>query len=357
MKYPLVAALLFSCQIFLSGCGADFADKSQSLKLSWIEYKSNSVYEETGQLGGPAWVSEEYIAFVYDPPYFEGYPQDSRLHLYNMVKNEWNEIGPSFVTTFSPKNDILYFGMLSRLPNENLGISYVSFGDGNRTGRPKIQGIVEYDLNTGNVIRIVNQFDENVIGVLGGFSYSPDMTELIQEDGTGMLLNTKLYYIDSSNRATQIVPDLIRADAPDWSPHKREIAFWGTETLPGGMHPTQIANHFDLIRVVHAPWDLYLSAPDGSNLRRVVSSVREHRPPKWSPTQENILAFSGIYDGTPGIWLLDLSALQLSRIYPDFVNGYDWSPDGTRIVFIKETSDMNDFPLHKYIIGIIDVVH
>lgn len=354
MKLPHIFAFLLSFEILLFGCRDDFADQSQYLNFTSIEYKSNLIYEETGQYGSPAWLSDEYIALIYAPPYFEGYPQDSRIHLYNIADNKWSEIGPSLINNFSPNHDILYFGMLSRLPNENLGISYVSFGDGNRTGRPKIQGIVEYDLSTGS-IRIVNQFDDDVIGVLGGFSYSPDMTELIQEDGTGMLLSTKLYYIDLSNRATQIVMDFIRADGPAWSPHKREIAFWGTESLPDDMQPTQIQDDFDLIDIVHHPWDLYLSAPDGSNLKKIVSSVREHRSATWSPTQDNIIAFSGIYEDTPGVWLLDLDTMNITRIYEDFVNSLDWSPDGNKIVITKETRNIDDFPKHEYIIGIIDI--
>jgi len=339
--------------VLLIACTPAFTDQSQSLRFSLIEYKSNLIYEEKGGYGSPAWLSDEYIAIIYDPPYFEGYPQDSRIHLYNVTNDKWSEIGPSLIDAFSFKYGILYMGMLSRLPNGNLGISYHSYGDGSGTGYDETQGIVEYDIDTG-IAKIINQFDKDVIGVAVEFSYSPDMNELIQGDFTNRLIGTKLYYIGTNN-ITQIVPDFIRADGPAWSPHKREIAFWGTEKLPGNMLPTQIADDFDLINVVHTPWDLYLSAPDGSNLRKIVSSVREHRSATWSPTRENIIAFSGIYNGVPGVWLLDLNTMNITRIYDDSVNGLDWSPDGSKIVIVKETNAIENFPKHEYLIGIINV--
>lgn len=332
----------------LIGCMSNFIDRSSALDVSSIDYKENHIFFETGQYHSITWLSNKSIAVIYKPPYFDGRPQDDRLHIYDIDSEVWDEVEIIFDDSPEPRCRINYLIRLSRLPNGNLGM--VKLCNGNEE-----EAVVEYNMSTGQH-KVLQLYVDSPINSVGEFSYSPSMSELIQEDSTGYLLTTTIYYVDNkSNNILQIAPDFIRADRPAWSPHNREILFWGTEKVPDGMLPTQIANRFDLINIVYYPWDLYLSSPDGTNLRKIVSSVEEHISAKWSPTQENIIAFSGIYRNVSGIWLLDLETMNITRIYKKHVSSFDWSLNGKKIVFIETDAIFNGTPIYEHEIGIIDI--
>jgi Tol biopolymer transport system component len=186
--------------------------------------------------------------------------------------------------------------------------------------------------------------------VAGQFSFAPDMSELIQEDMTGRFLSNMLFY-RKGDTSTQIISNFTRAMYPDWSPHKREISFWGTESYPGGS-PHNFTTLPEILGLNSYPWDLYISTPEGTNLIKVLSSVEDPGSIKWSP-KENVIAFSGTIDGNPGVFLIDPETPKVKRFWSK-AGDFDWSPDGSKMVIVDAKKE-NDGTIIEQNINIISL--
>lgn len=280
----------------------------------------------------PVWLSDKTITFLVFPAgdsFFSGNSDNPELRLYNSVNDNWSKVYVQPDTTCRWRD----FNFLQRLPSQRLGfVETCSSYDLDTI----VKTIREMDLSTGESNILIEPLVE--IRNIGPFSYSSDMTELIQEDMANHILGNKLFYRQGKN-LIQIVPNFIRAMHPAWSPHDRQIAFWGTENYPG-KKPGEFKTLSDISELALYPWDLYISDPEGGNIRKLLSSVQGALTIKWSP-QENIIAFSGTVEGVPGIWLIDPETSALTHVWAvmgDF-DFFDWSPNGKKMVVVNSDLD------------------
>ena len=78
---------------------------------------------------------------------------------------------------------------------------------------------------------------------------------------------------------------------------------------------------------------IWISNRDGSNVRRLTSGGHEATP-KFSPDGSQV-AFTGDYDGTPGVYVVATGGGEPRRLtfHPADIGVVGWTPDGKRIVF------------------------
>jgi TolB protein len=117
------------------------------------------------------------------------------------------------------------------------------------------------------------------------------------------------------------------AEYPDWTSDGSTIAFDSGQNLNGS--PLGVPNGH--ILTVNA---------DGTGLTRVTGGDVDAFGPSWSPDGTH-LAVAGERPGSrPGIFILDLATGDMTRLTTNPYMGYwdaepDYSPDGTRIAFIR----------------------
>jgi len=87
--------------------------------------------------------------------------------------------------------------------------------------------------------------------------------------------------------------------------------------------------------------DIFISAIDGKNVRRLTSFVGEEMLPKFSPDGEYI-AFTAEFEGNKDIYVMPVRGGQPKRLTFHPAEDYlvDWHPDGTKIIF---RSNSNSF--------------
>ncbi len=117
-------------------------------------------------------------------------------------------------------------------------------------------------------------------------------------------------------------------EGPSWSPDGGSIAF--TRSTFVTTTPDPVASK--------SSRDIYTVAPDGTGLAKLIGGPTDDFAPEWSPDGTRI-AFvriadpesAGGLDGTPQIWTLRLDgseSAQLTTLKHGIYN-FDWSPDGS----------------------------
>jgi hypothetical protein len=301
----------------LTGCQTHFTDLSSHPAFTPLSVPDNGYYSS------PVWMSEDLLIFTYRPPELPSYlePATPDLRSYSIKVRTWRKVP----LVAAPDCPYTIFTFPQRLPDEHLGFVNYCVTNDTRT-------LQEMNIKTG----IVDMISEPVSpGVAGQFSFSPDMSALVQEDMTGRFLSNKLFY-RRGDVLTQIVPTFVRAMYPAWSPQGDEIVFWGTASYPGGV-PTEFKTYSQIAGLGGYPWDLYISAPDGTKLRIVLPAVSDPRLLKWSPI-DRIIAFSGTFEGREGVWLLEPDTVHLTRVWPEAAE-FDWSPDSSKMVIIDQAKN------------------
>lgn len=313
--YLILISLLCS-----AGCqGGKFIDTTgtvepQHLTVPEAEYRS------------VAWLDNDHIAFDYRQESFGDEEADRRIGLLTVSSGDWHEIPlPSLPEHCFPRPSGI--SHLSRLPNGNLGFVQHCLGAG-------VSGsLYMWDKRT-NIIELVQVY--NVPFFATSYTFSPDMTEFIQEDSEGAGLSDNLFRVNRNGKMEQILPHFVRAREPSWSPNEQTIAFSGTESAPEQTSDPMTWTQIESLALY--PWDLYLMDADGSNIRILMPQVGRPYQLKWSPSDSNLLAFAGdIYD-SQGIWILNTNTLELKRIWEQNTF-YDWSPDGQSMIIVTEEGE------------------
>jgi dipeptidyl aminopeptidase/acylaminoacyl peptidase len=217
--------------------------------------------------------------------------------------------------------------LLSRLPNGNLGYIYRC------SNMPSGDSGVLYmwDKSTGEiqVLHVYSDF------LLGFYTVSPDMTEIIQTSPVGVGLNDELYRFDLGGEGRQIFSDFQRASSPSWSPDGQTIVFAGTESTPYDSPET----NEEMVNLLFYPWTIYQMNADGQEVRELLTGIS--RPLlKWSPDGKRI-AFAATYKDKRGIWLLDVNSGEVQLIW-DTAATFDWSPDGKSMIVLTREDDNGD---------------
>ncbi len=335
---------------FVSSCNSGFIDVSNKVKYSNITLPENKhVYFVT-------WLSANTLVFVKDlddKDFDHDYLYDPKsivvmddLYSYNIETHKWELINLGNELNCHAQD----IGMLERLPNNKLGLLQTC----RNSGRGVIREIDIFTKNT-QILFDNHTYPNADVDVVMTYAFSPEMTELVQEDATGRFLNNQLYYIKLGEKPKQIFSDFIRAMTPAWSPYNREIAFWGTEDFHGDKDP-DLKTSWDISGLAAYPWNLYISSPEGNNVRTLISSIEDPAGVSWSPTK-NIIAFSGKFKNQDGLWLIDPVSLEVTRIWNKRV-GFSWSPDGSKIItnYVKQSLDnFPDITIGEQTVNIIEV--
>ena len=320
--------------LLLSGCKSAFTDVSKDVISSDIALPENEHYYSAIWLSSNTIIFSKYLTNGdFDPNYLFNTSTNvinNELYSYTLDMQEWKK----FELSRYLDCHALDIRNLERLPNNKLGLIQSCRG-------LKLNVIQEFDISS-HILQTLfkNTVSPNTeIKWVGPYAFSPDMTELMQEYPVGSYLSNQLYYIKLGEKPQRIVPDFLRAMTPAWSPHNREIAFWGTASYHGDNDP-ELKYTWDIIGLASYPWDLYISSPQGGNVRLVLASIENPGDIAWSPTK-NIIAFSGTVKGVDGLWFFDPVTLAVTRIWNERVS-FGWSPDGSQIVITYV--DYSDFP-------------
>ena len=314
----------------LTACQSRFLDHSRQQPSTSIDPP-----KDTYVFSSAVWLSDEIIVFALDD---SDRTMPNPFLIYNMGSQTWERLNVSS----NPNCQAAGFGFLERLPNGNVGYVNTCIANGLET-----RTIDEINISSGQIQTLL---DSGLIRVAGKFAFSPDMTELVQEDMISRFLSNKVFY-RKDDRLVQIAPNFLRAMYPDWSPHERQIAFWGTESYPGG-NPKDFTTLPEILDLSSYPWDLFISTPEGDNIVKVFSSVADPMLIRWSPTERKI-AFSGIIDDAPGVFILDLKTSEVTRVWSRSAD-FDWSPAGTEIIVLNSEKD-KDGNIKKQDINILEL--
>lgn len=277
-----------------------------------------------GSYANVAWLDESRFAFDYAPrPSID--PLDFQITTFDLDTKEWSVLPvPKPSECFSAWSQ-----NLARLPNGSLGFIHRC----NLESPGEYFTLYTWDKET-NGLQVLQRYPQPFAAA--DYTFSPDMSELIQEEAVGPKLENELYRVKASGQMEQIFSDWQRVQAPSWSPDGRVIAFLGTEKYPGGDSSafTSLGQIADLATY---PWDIYLMDANGSNVRLALTGITDTGILKWSP-QGHVLAFVGTYKNAKGIWLLNVDTAKVTRIWASRA-GFDWSPDGQQMVVLPWTFD------------------
>ena len=303
--------------IFLLGCTPKrYQDISNSISF-------DPLLTPEGEYKSVTWLDQDRIAFIYRPDDFalsdlnEGF----RVGIFDISTGATKDLTslPITLDCYSKRTDI---SDLSRVPNGSLGLIFSCRSGGDRLYllNPDSNEIVERQTFLGFIA--------------GSFSFSPDMSQFVQENSNGGGLSDKLLLVSSDKTIKELLPDFQRARSPAWSSDGATIAFAGTK------ENKELTSEQDIETLFFYPWDIYLMNADGSNPRILLPVVGIIYDLKWSPTNEKLLLFGGnSFDHVPGIWLFDTEKMSVKRIWKKN-SLFDWSPDGSKIVFLDNATDV-----------------
>ncbi|MBI5825425.1 MAG: PD40 domain-containing protein [Chloroflexi bacterium] len=311
--FVILATLMTSCKTSLY---QDISDtvSTQALAVQQGDYKSVS------------WLKDDLIAFIYRPDELRvnGLDNDFRLDILEVTSGNIETLPQiPLPSGCFPRPSGIH--ELTKLPNGSLGLVFRCHSDNGISST-----LYLLDKNKNDFIAW-----ENYPKFLAtSFSFDPDMTQFIQENGIGGTSN-ELYLVNSEKIITKLLPDFKRARSPAWSPDGKTIAFAGTKA---NSENTTLNTWNDIGSLLYYPWDIYLMDADGSNVRVLLPLVGNIYGLKWSPINGNSLLFGGTaFDDMEGIWLLDTADGKIKRLW-DENTYFDWSADGSKIVVLTNNS-------------------
>ena len=314
------------------GCGPkNYHDISASIS-------SQPLPVPEGEYTSVAWLDEDHIAFISRPEELisDDLGTDFKISIFEISSGKTITLPHiSIPSSCFPSSTI---SELTRLPNGSLGFVFRCRSENGLSGSLHV-----WDKNSNSIVEWQSLPDFSP----RSFSFAPDMSQFIQEDGVGGGLNNELHLVNSEKKIIRLLQDFKRARSPAWSSDGTTIAFAGTKANPEN---TDLKTWQDIESLAYHPWDIYLMDPDGSNVRILLPSVGNAYDLKSSPTNSNLLLFGGTsFDNADGIWLLDIAHMSVERVWTENTY-YDWSPDGSKIALLE-----NDGGFHWTSITVIEL--
>jgi Tol biopolymer transport system component len=336
---PIVFSLVgfFVVTLILSGCGI-------GIQQTGYDREYQIVNTPVGEYRSVAWLTDNLIAFNYGAFDYGSTNvndwEESLIAFHKVGTSGWSE-----TRQFSKPEEcqVGFVSFLSRLSNSQLGFVYFC-----KAGSPSGM-LYSWDIESDD-IRQLYDFPKPFFAT--SYSFNPADLEFIQTDSGGSNLSDSLYHISlTSNRQTEeILPDYQRVRDPSWSPDGNTIAFAGTETYSGG-NSSDFTTWGEITGLFDYPWDIFLLDMDSGQVQRLLPGIQYLRSLKWSP-QDTWLAFSGILEGKPGIWILNKNTEQLIHVWDDNELYFDWSPDGKQMVIIDQEWSLNEAEYQPIIIDV-----
>lgn len=292
----------------------------------------------TAEYKDVAWLDEKTLAFVHRQPILSesvDRRDNYQISLYRLDTGTWQEV-PLPSAPSECADDPGFIQNLRSVPGNMFGYTYLCLNYG-------VSGILYlWDRRQNNVFDHIHY---EVPFMPGEFSFSPDMSVLIQEKANGDGLNNELFRVDADGDMEQLFPEFKRVAAPSWSPDGKSVTFIATERDP---HESDGLKTWGQIEsLLYHPWDLYLMDANGGNVRVLVPGIGAPYQLRWSPDGQR-LYFAGRRPGVEGgIWMLDIDTLEIVRIWP-YNTYFNLSPDGQEMVIIvrdEETDGRETYPV------------
>ncbi len=141
--------------------------------------------------------------------------------------------------------------------------------------------------------------------------------------------NPEIYVINvDGSGLRRLTDDPAFDDSPALSPDGTQVAFLTARHDPNPRFP-------------NLKYELYVTAVDGSRLRRLTSTEAAEDHPAWSPDGRQLL-FDADYDGDGyyEIYTMNADGSGVLRLTANTANDQfaDWSPDGAQIAFASDRS-------------------
>lgn len=316
----LKVSCLFLWVIILAGCDNQIVVSDETINI-----KSEPLLEFSPDYGyAPVWLTENEIFLPSgNVPNFQGGA------IYDLVTNEFRALLSEFkLDCFRGE-----FHDWSRLPNGKLGFLYEC-----RDEDLLLVGdfLIAWDNQT-NQYEILKEYVRGSFpGGSAEFAVAHEFDEVLQEANGGGV-GHQLYHVSlEEDEIIQLFPDFYRASSPSWSPDGQQFVFAGNESAPS-LLDSIFAGYQNLQNEIYKPWNLYIADRNGDNFQEVFSGVRFVDTVKWSPQDQDIIAFRGEYNEKLGLWLFNLDSKSLLFLWPEGDSRklrFDWSPDGIQIVLL-----------------------
>ncbi len=206
----------------------------------------------------------------------------------------------------------------------------------------------------------------NISNLAGGDmdpDWSPDGTRVAWVHYGG---NAEIYVANADGTGAHNASNYTGDDRdPEWSPDGSQILFrsdrdgrWdifvmnadgsNQRKLTGARSCTSTASRWSpsgakigFICGLDKQAELFMMNPDGSNTVRLTDDTDEDRAPDWSPDSTRIVYVRVPDDDDSEIWVVEVSSVTRTRLTTNEVDDFApiFSPDGTKIVFAHEYSD------------------
>jgi hypothetical protein len=190
-----------------------------------------------------AWLRNEQVALLYEPT-DDLFGWNNEIVLLSLETHAWHTLPvpkPSECRVASPKH-------VQRLPTGNLGFVYSCLVD-RGSFDDEFNSLYEWDVE-GATLRLLQRYPENFRA--GRFAFSPDMSELLQEQPVGSGLNNELYRGRPPERLNPAQPSLPNMEADPQpclvarrQPHRLQ---WNRNVRGAGATPCPIR-----VRLNHGP--------------------------------------------------------------------------------------------------------
>ena len=160
----------------------------------------------------------------------------------------------------------------------------------------------------------------------GDPEWSPDATKIAFDSNRAG--NDQIFVMNADGSGVTQLTNVDTNFQPDWSPDGTKIVFVSDRSQPG-----------DCNSVGHC--EIYTMNADGSNVTRLTftSSPILNVNPTWSPDGTKIAFVRGTPFGAHDIWVMNADGSNQTQLtnfgtaFNGIVADLDWSPDGTKIVF------------------------
>jgi hypothetical protein len=190
---------------------------------STIANSAKYIDAQEGLYEGAAWLDGNQIAFLFRPSEPSNL-WDRQIMIYSLTSKEWH-----ILDVPQPDKCIsLWAQILSRLPNGKLGFIFVC--NVIRTHRESDTLYIWDDkLNT---LQAAQSYPDGFPATR--FAFSPDMSNLIQEEAVGAGLENQLQQVNINGDIQRLFPTYQRVGSPAWSPDGSIVAFLGTNLYSPG---------------------------------------------------------------------------------------------------------------------------
>lgn len=338
-RQMLLKAALYLLSIWLiSGCGQGAGTKVPYANMIPM---FTALAAPASNYSSVAWLTDDKLAFVYESN-ADSQGNDYYIALFSEQDAKWKPL-----EKIRPEEcQSVYYLQLNRLPDGGLGFLVDCYT------KPTGFHFYLYEQNITGTIAELSKYPDYFPA--GRYSFSPDKARYVQEEYHWNDIY-RLYQITvGDSRMQQLLSEYKRTRSPSWSPDGRTIAFAGNISVPEPRSSLFSAMP-GIADMEFYPWELFLMDANGTNVRSILSGVKQADLLKWSP-QGRWLAFRGQYEDVPGIWILDTVGLQVVRVWPEQSLYYDWSPDGKQMVLLqKKTQDGKEFN-HPVIIDVSPLI-